>query len=145
MIAGWLQIVLLSINLPSVGPDGQLTQPVSTPQSVQAARHDGEVEARAEIAAGKPTRLFTRVFNTRCPGFDTPGLLNCDVRSAVGPQSEALFTWLHEADWGEASPYPAHYQENVGFAGSFNRTMFLARRDEIMRTCPKAQLLEPNP
>ena len=92
---------------------------------------------------GKPTKLFTRIYNTRGPGFDTPGVLDCNPGSVRGGRSQAIFTWLNEANWSEAAPYPPHYAENVAFAWHFNRTMFLARREEIVRICPEARLTPP--
>lgn len=101
---------------------------------------DGEAEARAELAARKPLKLYSHVWNTRGPGFRTPGLIDCDPRMTGGEKAGSVFVDIPEAAWAEATPFPPHFDAAVHFASRFNKTVFSTRRAEVLQICPKARL-----
>ncbi len=114
--------------------------PASATKLMPYEQRDGQREARADVRAHRPTKLYSAVFNGRAPGFQTPGLVYCDPRYAYPDGNLRLFAPLPEADWGEPGPFPPHYQAAISFARNYNLVMFKARKAEIMRVCPKVQL-----
>ncbi|MES3099767.1 hypothetical protein [Sphingomonas faeni] len=101
---------------------------------------DGETEARGELAARKPLKLYIHIWNTRAPGFRTPGLIDCDPRTADREKTGSVFVEIPEAGWSEQMPFPPHFDAAVSFASHFNKTVFSKRRNEVLLICPKARL-----
>ena len=108
------------------------------------AGRNGEAEAQADLAAGKPLKLYAHVLNGRAPGFRAPGLLNCDPGLVGGTEGQRLFAPLPKADWQEGEKYPAEYYREAEaanrFASRYNQTIFKARKAQILRLCPRGRL-----
>jgi len=108
------------------------------------AGRNGEAEAQADLAAGKPLKLYAHVSNGRAPGFRAPGLLNCDPTLVGGAEGQRLFAPLPEADWQEGEKYPAEYYRGAEaanrFASQYNQMIFQARKAQILRFCPLGRL-----
>jgi hypothetical protein len=119
----------------------QPVQVKTLPHPDRFFQRNGETEALAEIRAGKPTRLYSHVYNGRAPGFATPGIRRCD-QSRSGAQ--AIFVPLPEADWGEGPVYTgekaARAASALKFAKAYNQTMFRARKADVLVICPNAGL-----
>jgi hypothetical protein len=107
-------------------------------------KRSGETEAQADLAAGRPVKLYAHVFNGRAPGYKVPGLLDCNPGLAKGSNGKALFSPLPDADWQEGETYSAeHYRRAEAanrFAIQYNRAMFRARKLQIVQVCPGARL-----
>lgn len=113
-------------------------------QAQSYAGRNGEVEAQADLAAGKPLKLYAHVSNGRAPGFRAPGLLNCDPALVGGTEGQWLFAPLPEADWQEGEKYPAEYYREAEaanrFASQYNQTIFQVRKAQVIRFCPRGRL-----
>ena len=117
---------------------------MSRSQAPSYAHRNGEAEARADLARGRPLKLYAHLLNGRAPGFSTPGLPGCDPRVVGGEAARALFAPLPAADWQEGVRY-THEQQRIAqaarrFARRYNRTIFRARAAQVTRLCPRARL-----
>lgn len=113
----------------------------AAPQLIPFSQRDGEAEAKAEIRAKRPTKLYSATFNGRAPGFKTPGIAYCDPRDTGGRAGTILFANLPEAGWQEPGPLSSPQRETaIAFARRYNQAMFEAREADIKRSCPKASL-----
>jgi hypothetical protein len=110
------------------------------------AGRDGRAEALADLRNGKPARLYSHVNDGEGPGYATPGLFNCDPSRNNGSNAaESLFVSLPEADFAEDRRYTEaetkRAQSASRFARSYNLAIFRARRAEILRACPEAEII----
>jgi hypothetical protein len=117
----------------------------SAAQSAPYARRDGRVEARADLAAGRPLKLYVHEHNGRAPGFRTPGLTSCSPHFNSGrAEARGLFVLIPEANWSEGERYTAAQlglaADAERFAHAYNQTGFAARKRQIARACPKVRL-----
>lgn len=132
MIFAFLPMAMLSVPL----DNHERAKRELSVEAANYANRDGKAEAVAELAGGKPARLYTHIWNGRAPGYRTPGLTRCDPRYAtIDP--ETLFRPLPEADWQEPGPFPPQYEAAVKFARAYNLTMYANRKVQIMRVCPQ--------
>jgi len=108
------------------------------------AGRSGEAEALADIAAGRPVKLYTHVYGGERGGFRSPGLLYCDPDQNIGKAALNLFAFIPEANVSEGVIYTPAQQVRQhsasSFARSYNLTMFSRKSDYIVRLCPKVQL-----
>ncbi len=121
---------------------------VERPAWTVASNYDkrsGNAQALADLAGGKPTKLYWYAFEGEAPHYLTPGLLNCDPDlDTVYSGTNALFASLPDGDFSEGQVY-SEFQRNRavaarGFARSYNRTMFRERSAEIISVCPEVKL-----
>lgn len=107
-------------------------------------QRNGTTEALADVAAGKPLKLYSHIFGGRIESIHTPGLLDCNPLSRHSTQGGILFAPLPDADWQEGQAYTDDQNRAASaarsFARQYNRTMFEARRAELLRACPLARL-----
>lgn len=134
-------LAFLALHLPAHAFDA-----VSAREAPSYGQRNGELEALSDIAAGRPLKLYSHVFDGRIPGFSTPGLLNCSPAFSRPAEGRILFAPLPEADWREGIAYTAEQGRAADaarrFARLYNRTIFQARMSEIRRTCPQVRLVE---
>ena len=109
------------------------------------AGRSGEAEALADLANGRPVKLYTHVYGGERAGFRSPGLLYCDPEQNIGNKAaENLFVFIPEANVSEGVIYTpaqqARQHSASSFARSYNLTMFSRRYDYIVQLCPKVEL-----
>ena len=107
------------------------------------AGRNGEIEALAEMEAGKPARLYSHVYDTVVAGYRSPGVLDCWPHETRAP----IFLPLPEADFREGEDKPKNKlqaESAYRFAWAYNRQVFKARASELKRICPNARL-DPEP
>lgn len=107
------------------------------------AGKSGRAEALADLAAGRPIKLYTHVFAGDRAKFRTPGLLNCDLdQSAKG--AEWLFAPLRDGDWSASILYTSAERSRqlaaFAFAKAYNLTIFEHKRELIVRLCPMIEV-----
>lgn len=105
----------------------------------------GEAEALADLANGRPVKLYTHVYGGERAGFRSPGLLYCDPEQNIGNKAaENLFAFIPEANMSEGVIYTlaqqARQRSASSFARSYNLTMFSRKYDYIVQLCPKVEL-----
>ena len=106
---------------------------------------NGEAEALADLARGKPVKLYSYEWEGEVPRYVTPGLLNCDPDLNDDPvAANAVFSPLPEENGSEGNPH-THTEEHEKraasarrFAKAYNLTMFHRRSEQILRMCPSA-------
>jgi hypothetical protein len=108
------------------------------------AGRSGEAEALADLAAGRPVKLYTHVYGGERAGFRSPGLLYCDPDQNNGDKTaENLFAFVPEANVSEGVIYTpaqqARQRSASSFARSYNLTIFHRKHDYIVRLCPKVE------
>ena len=144
MLSNRFAAAVLTIFLASEGP--ACAGPPASGRPAPYAERNGEAEARTDLARGRPLKLYAHVFNGRAPAFRTPGLLDCDPRIVAGEEARALFVPLPAADWQEGVKYTDEQQRIAQaarrFASQYNRTIFRARKAQVIRLCPRARLGE---
>lgn len=122
-------------------PSGVAPKQVSDPW----AHRSGEAEALADLASGRPVKLYTHVWGGERAGFRSPGLLYCDPDQNIGNRAaEAMFAFIPEANVSEGviyTPAEQSLQRSAStFARAYNLTVFHQKRDFIVRLCPKVEL-----
>ncbi|WHO39589.1 hypothetical protein PMI04_003045 [Sphingobium sp. AP49] len=118
--------------------------------SGQPAKMDGVKEG-----GSAPVTLYAHQYNSVVPGYQTPGLLNCDpltlyhhVREhpAIAKEAERLFLPLPDADHSEGARYSREERQRaesaVRFARAHNHAAFRTGAAYILRLCPQARLVD---
>jgi hypothetical protein len=106
------------------------------------AGRSGQAEALADIADGKPIKLYIRSVAGEREVIETPGLTNCHPdRYDVPADARSTFASLG-SDYSESIIYTseerARFRSATLFARAYNVTMFTMRRDEVLKICPAA-------
>ena len=106
------------------------------------AGRSGESEALADIAAGRPIKLYTREISGERDVTETPGLRNCNPeRFDVSVNARSKFKPLG-ADYYESNHYTseelARLRSATLFARSYNLTWFAKKHFEVLKICPGA-------
>ena len=109
------------------------------------AGRSGEAEALADLANGRPVKLYTHVLGGERAGFRSPGLLYCDPDQNIGSKAaEAMFVSIPDANFSEGVIYtPAELSLSRSasvFARAYNLTMYHRHRGYIVSLCPKVEL-----
>jgi hypothetical protein len=111
------------------------------------AGRNGEAEALADIARGRPPKVYYRdVCGDHCRK-QAAGLLNCNPeRFDTQKAPKTFFVPIPEADadsdYGHTQEQNARRHSAFFFAKSYNLTMFRKRKREILRVCPAAAVAE---
>lgn len=118
----------------------------ASPRPLSHAERNGEAEARADLAAGRPLKLYTHAFNGRIPMVRFPGLVDCYPDRLAKGETRVLLAPLPDADWQEGETYTDEQtlraQAARRFASQYNRTILRAYRAELAQICPNARLVD---
>lgn len=127
----------------SVVGDVELKPPPSAGQASNPwASRSGQAEALADIAAGRPIKLFYQSLFGEREFVHTPGLSNCNPdRYDVPDDARSQFEPLG-ADYSESIQYTAEEHARITsatqFAKAYNVTMFTMKRGDVLKICPAA-------
>jgi hypothetical protein len=128
-------ILFGSLVAPASRPVGEATNPW--------AGKSGQAEALADIAEGRPVKLFYQTLMGEREFVRTPGLSNCNPDRFDVPESERSKLVLLGANYSESVQYTDEENSRVTtatlFARAYNVTMFTMKRDEVRRICPSAK------
>ena len=99
----------------------------------------------ADLANGRPVKIYTHTYGGERAGFRSPGLLYCDPDQNIGDKAaEAMFAFIPEANESEGviyTPAEQSLQRSASvFARAYNLTVFHRQRDYIVRLCPKVEV-----
>lgn len=120
----------MPVPAPSVTPKG------SNPW----AGRSGEAEALADIAAGRPIKLYIQYIAGEREIIRTPGLRNCNP-DRFDVASSARFNFVSVgADYSESIRYTEEQLDRFDsatlFAKAYNVTIFSKKRAELRKICP---------
>ena len=107
---------------------------------------DGQAEALADIAQGKPARIYICSICGEFCRLEGVNILNCEPeRFDTQTAPKTFFVSLPPEANGDSSLRQTPEQRVRGlsayyFASSYNRTMFRQRKNEVLRRCPRATL-----
>ena len=120
-----------------------LSDPIATvdPYSIR----DGAAEAAADLKAGKPLSFYWQHISARSPQDSLPGIVRCEV-SQFKISTPFHFLEIPKAEWRGGvtySPEQDHrHSSALLFATAYNQTIYKARKSDILKTCPLAELAE---
>ena len=127
----------------SVVEDSQLKPPAPAGEALNPwVGRSGEAEALADIANGRPVKLFYQYIAGERMFIRTPGLLNCNPeRYDVSEDARSKLVPLG-ADYSESVQYTNEERSRITsatlFARAYNVTMFTKKRDDVLKICPAA-------
>ena len=133
--------IILLLALLNASPDGGAVRP--TVQTINPwVGRSGKAEALADIAAGRPVKLYYRAVFGEREFVHTPGLSNCNPdRFDVPKKARSRFEYL-DADYSESVRYTteqsARIVSAVRFARAYNITMYTKKRRDVLKICPAA-------
>ena len=131
-------LVLLTFVAAAPAASNEAATPALDPWSGKS----GQAEALADIAKGRPIKLYIQSIAGEREVIRTPGLLNCNPdRYDVPNEARSKFEPLG-ADFSESILYTseerARFRSASLFARAYNVTMFTMKRDEVLKFCPAA-------
>jgi hypothetical protein len=108
------------------------------------AGRNGEAEALADIARGRPTKVYYRGgCGDRCVLMGV-GLANCEPdRFDTQKTPNGFFVGIPEAFIDSSPISPEQHARRLSaylFAKAYNYAMFRERKGEILKICPQARL-----
>jgi len=138
-------LVASTLVIPLHAADGGATPTLRAPASDPWYDRSGKAEALADLANGRPVKLYTHVFGGERGGSKTPGLLYCDPDQNIGSKAALdLFVYILEANMSEGVIYTLDQQAKqhsaLSFARPYNLTMYKFKRKHVRRLCPKVEL-----
>ena len=146
MLAQTPRILVTALLLMGCAPVGSSralafgAEKASNPWSVRSGRS----EALADLAAGRPVKLYLQSVAGERAVDRTPGLSNCNPgRSDVPKAQLGRFAPLGE-NYSESVVYTAEQVARINaatvFARDYNQTMFHKKKREVLGICPSASI-----